>query len=124
MAQNTKNKLRKVLFFLNEGAGNEPGIYTQEESLKLPEKDRKKLQTVSSALREGKIQADMASAKSINDFDFYAPADTKTGKQKQLRGVQEGLWDPATQKAEKPSEKKIANALRDKLQEMKESTSL
>lgn len=109
-------------FFLPTKVGSyDPGIYSRDEINKMPDKVRRSLQTVSSALREGLIGADMGSAERVDDLDFFAPQDNKSKEPVKMHGVKEGFFDKLTHsvtrptKDIKPSDKKIDNRLRSAL---------
>lgn len=106
-------------YFLSQDVGKyQAGVYYTSEVVEMPPKVKQYIQSISSAEAEGKIVADASSVDNLNDADFYAPIDSTTNEQPELKGVKKGVFvDGEIQNLEtfKQDAKKISNKLRDKL---------
>jgi hypothetical protein len=121
---NDKSSSGTPLFFVTKsGMGYQEGVYTQEEIQSLPNAARPHIISLAVAESLGYVVLNHKSGNEINSLDIYAGIDLETGKLRKLRGVLEGTIDsPAVTTGEIPLTNKIGNALRDKLQDIKQKS--
>lgn len=115
-----KNNSNMMKWYLAAGKDGKDGkIITNEEAKSLSPGQREgHLYTLSAALRDGLIAADLSQNEDVNELTFWsAPNKDQFGRPIESNRPKKYL----TNIEDRPTEK-IGNALRDKLQEMKQQS--
>jgi hypothetical protein len=119
---NDKSSTSAPLFFVTKsGLGFEEGVYSQEELQSLPAAARPFVISLAVAESLGYVILDHKNANSISDCQIFAAPEEHTGKINKYRGVREGTIDnPKVDEEIVASAKKVGNALRTKLADIKQ----
>lgn len=107
-------------FVTKSGLGYEEGIYTSDEVKALPKSALPYVISLAVAESMGYVKLDHQTGKSINELNAFAGPEIPADKQKKLRGILEG--SASTSPSLPKSMDRLGNALRDKLQAVKQNS--